>query len=92
MQTNTVQASNAEQEKDGGGRCCTNTNSISKSANNSKRSMVKTNPDKSTNYFLAGPNCDSNNRKSAESTQQYMRNLMMCLMALGALKAHFLYS
>ena len=65
----TGQGSNAEQEKDGGGMCYTNTDSISKSANNSTRSMVKINPDKSTNYFLAGPNCDSDKRKSAKSTQ-----------------------
>ena len=66
----TVQRSNAEQEKKGGGRCSTNTDRISKPANNSTKSMIKTNPDKSTNNFLAGPNCDSDKRKSAETTQQ----------------------
>ena len=38
----TVQWSNAEQESDGSQRCCTNTDSISKSANNSTKSVVKT--------------------------------------------------
>ena len=46
---NTVQGSNTEQEKDRGGRCCTNADSISKSAYNSTKSTVKTNPDKATN-------------------------------------------
>ena len=52
-----------------GGRCCTNTDSISKSANNSKRSVVKAIPDKSTNYLLPGSHCDTDKWKSAESTQ-----------------------
>ena len=68
--TKTIQGSNTKQEKDGGGRCCTNTDSSSKSANNSTKSMVKTNPDKAKNYFLAGPKCDSDTKKSAETTQQ----------------------
>ena len=45
----TVQGSNIEQEKDQGGRCCTNADSISKSAYSSTKSTVKTNPDKATN-------------------------------------------
>ena len=32
--------------------------------------MVKNNLDKPTNYFLAGPSCESDKRKSAESIQQ----------------------
>ena len=59
------------------------TDSISKSANNGTKSMVKTNPDKSTNYFLAGPNCDSDKRKGAKTTQHkefdYVFNGICCI-------------
>ena len=54
----TVQGFDTEQEKDGRWKCCINTDSISKSGNNSKTSMVKNNPDKPTNYFIAGHSCE----------------------------------
>ena len=63
-----VQGFDTEQEKDGRWKWCINTDSISKFGNNSKKSMVKTNPDKPTNYFTAGPSCESDKRKGAEST------------------------
>ena len=87
--TKTVQGSNVEQEIDRGGRCCTNTDSISKSANNSTKSVVKTNPDKSTIYFLAGPNCDSNKRKSAETTQQIHKKFDDVFNCIGCFEGTF---
>ena len=47
-----------------------NTDNISKFGSNRKKSMVKTNPDKPTNYFIAGPSCESDKRKNAKSTQR----------------------
>ena len=65
-----VQGFDTGQEKDGRCKCCINTDSISKSGNNSKKSMVKNNPDKPTNYFIEGPSCESGKRINVESTQQ----------------------
>ena len=63
----TVQGSNPRQETDSEERCCTNTDSISKFANNTKlKADVKAN--KTPEYFLAGSTHDSDKRKSAEST------------------------
>ena len=42
-----------------------------------------------TNYFLSSPNIEVDKWKSIELTQKYTIFLIMCLMALGALKAHF---
>ena len=66
---------------------------ISKSGNNSKKSMVKNNPDKPTNYFIAGLSCESNKRKSAESTQLIHKEFEDVFNGLlGASRAHFLFS
>ena len=71
-----VQGFNTEQEKEGRWKCCINTDSISKSGNNSKKSMAKINLDKPTNYFIAGPTCGNEKRKSAESTQQIHKEFL----------------
>ena len=42
-----------------------------------------------TNYFPSSPNIEVDKRKSIELTQKYTMFLIMFLMALGALKAHF---
>ena len=68
-------------KKNGRWKCCINTDSISKSGNNSEKSTVKTNPDKPTNYFIAGPSCKSDKRKSAKSTQQTHKEFEDALMA-----------
>ena len=43
-----------------------------------------------TNYFLSSPNVEADKRKSIELPQKYAMQLEMCLMELGASKAHFL--
>ena len=53
------------------------------------KSTVNTNSNKPTNYFLSGPNCDVDKKKSAELTQHTHKEFNDVLMALGALKAHF---
>ena len=45
-----------------------------------------------TNYFLSSPNLEKEKRKSTKVLQKYAMYLIMYLMALGALKAHFCYS
>ena len=87
-----VQGFDTEQEKDGRWKCCINTDSISKSGNTSKKLMVKNNLDKPTNYFITGPSCESDKGKVLNQHSKYTKNLRIFLMALGALKAHFLYS
>ena len=84
-----VQGFNTEQEKDGRWKCCINTDSISKSGNNSKKSMVKNNPGKPTNYFIAGPSCESVKRKSAESTQQIHKEFEDVLNSIGCFRGTF---
>ena len=42
-----------------------------------------------TNYFLSSPNIAVDKRKSIELMQKIHMCLIMCLMAFGALKAHF---
>ena len=64
INTSTAQESNTKQENGGAVKCCANIDSISKSTNNSMKSMVDTNSNKSTNYFLSGPNCDTDKMES----------------------------
>ena len=69
INTSTALESNIKQETVGAAKCCANTDSISKSTNNSTRSMVNTTRNKPTDYFLSGPNCDRDKKKGAELTQ-----------------------
>ena len=48
-----------------------------------------TNTNTLTNYFLSSPNIEVDKRKSIELMQKYTTCLIMFLMILGALKAHF---
>ena len=52
INTGTTQASNTKQETDGAMKCCENTDSISKSTNNSIKSMADTNENKPTITFF----------------------------------------
>ena len=56
INTSTTHESNTKQETSGAAKCCANTDSISKSTNNSTKSMVNTNENKPIKYFLSGPN------------------------------------
>ena len=80
---------NAKQEIHGVKESCTNTDEELKNANNINGSNNNTNTNPLTNYFLSSPNIEVDRRKSIELTQKYTVCLIMCLMALGALKAHF---
>ena len=44
------------------------------------------------NYFYLSQDTSGDNKDSAVMTKRYMTNSVMCLMALGALKAHSHYS
>ena len=66
----TIQGSKPRQETDREDKCCTNRISISKLASNNTKIKAEVKASKSAEYFLAGPTCDSNKRKSALSTQQ----------------------
>ena len=70
----TVQESDPRQETKGAEKCCTNMDSSSKYTDNNTKPMVKTKANKPTEYFLSGPNYNSNKRKSAEATQQIHRD------------------
>ena len=72
------------QETDRTENCYTNTDSISKSDNTDKP-MVNNKLSNTKDYFLLGPNCDSDKKASAEIKEI----LKMLLMELGALMAHF---
>ena len=52
LNTGTTQESNTKQEIDGAVKCCANTDSISKSTNNSTKSTVNTNANKPQNTFF----------------------------------------
>ena len=52
IKTSTTQESNTKQETGRAVECCVNTDSISKSTNNSPKSIIDTNTNKPTNYFF----------------------------------------
>ena len=89
INTGPTQESNTKQETDGALKCCANTDSISKSTNNSTKSMVNTNADKPTKYFLSGPSCDTDNRKSAKLTQQIHEEFNNVFNGIGCLGGTF---
>ena len=85
----TVQGSTQVQETDGAEKCYTNKTSISKSANNNTKPMIKAEANNSTRYFIAGPNCDSNKRKSAESTHQIHKDFDDVFNGIGCFEGTF---
>ena len=87
-----IKTSNTKQEAHGTKESCRNTDDDLKNANNANGLDSNTNINTQTNYFLSSPNIEVDKRKSIELTQKYTVYLIMCLMALGALKAHFHYS
>ena len=89
INTSTAQKSNIKQETSGVVKYCANIHSISKSTNNSKKSTVNTNSNKSTNYFLAGPNCDKDKKKSAELTQQINKEFNDVFHGIGYFEGTF---
>ena len=84
-----VQGFHIEQEKDRRWKCYINTDSISKFGNNSKKLKVKTNPNKQTKCFFAGPSSESNKRKGDESTQQIHKEFEDVFNGIGCLEGTF---
>ena len=80
------------QDKDGRWKCCINTGSISKSGDNSKKSTVKNNLDTQKTTLMQVPAVKVTKGKVLNQHSKYTENLRMFLMALGTLRAHFLYS
>ena len=69
---------------------CTNTDEDLKIINNVNGSNNNNNSlNTLTNYSLSSPNMEVDKKKSIELTQKYTMYLIISLMALGALKAHF---
>ena len=64
-----AQSADTMQETNRAEKCYTNTDNISKSDNTDKP-MVNNKLSNTINYFLLGPSCDSDKKKSAEITQQ----------------------
>ena len=77
------------QEADGSEMCYTNKTSILKSTNNNKKQMVKAEANNSTRYFIVGPNCDSDKRKNAESTQQIHKGFDDVFNGIGCFEGTF---
>ena len=83
--------SNVKQETRGAKESCTNTDENLKNTNNVNGLDSNTNANTLTNYIschLIG----IDKRKITELTQKHTMCLMIFLMALGALNAHFCYS
>ena len=89
INTSTTKESNTNQETGGAAKCCATTDSISKSTKNSTKSMVNTNANKPTNYFLSGPNCDIDKKKSAEWTQQTRKEFNDLFDGIGCFEGTF---
>ena len=89
INTGTTQEFNTKQETNGPAKCCANTDSISKSTNNSTKSMVNTNANKPTKYFLLGPSSDTDKRKSAELTQQINKEFTYVFNGIGWFEGTF---
>ena len=87
-----TKTSNTKQETHGANESCKNHDENLKNTNNVNRSDGNTNTNALTNYFLSSPNINVDKRKSIELTQKIYNGFNNVLMALGALKAHFLYS
>ena len=88
---NDAKTFNIKQETHGAKESCTNTDEDLKNTNNVNGLDSNTNINTLTNYFLLSPNMKRDKRKSAILLQKYTC-LVMFLMTLGALKAHFHYS
>ena len=89
INTSTTQESNTKQETGGAAKCCANTDSISKSTNNSTKSMVNTNTNIPTNYFLSGPSCDTDKKKSARIIQQIQKEFNDVFNGIGCFEGTF---
>ena len=68
-----VQGFETEQQKDRRWKCCINNDSISKSANNSKKSMVKNNLDEPTKYFMQVPAVKATKGKVLNQHSKYTK-------------------
>ena len=60
-----------------------------KSTNNSTKSKVNTNANEQTKYFLSGPSCDTDKRKSDELSQQIHKEFNIAFNGIGCLEGTF---
>ena len=86
----TVHESNPRQETNVAEKCCTITDSSSKSTDNNTKPTEKTKANESAEYFLSGPNYNSNKRKGAEATQQIHRDFDDVFNGIGCFEGTFL--
>ena len=70
----TAQREDMKQEAERAEKCYTNTDGISKSSNKNKP-MVNNQLSNTVEYFFSGPSYNSDEKKSAEITQQLQRDL-----------------
>ena len=89
INTGTVQESNTKQETHGTVKCCANTDSNSKSTNNGTKSMVDATLNKPIKYFLVGPSCDTDQRKSVELTKQIHMEFKNVFNGIGCFEGTF---
>ena len=87
-----TKTSSVKQETHGAKESCTNTVEHLKNTSNVNGLDSNIHTNTLTDYFLSSPNIEIDKRDSTELTQKLTKCLIMCLMALGALKAHFHYS
>ena len=87
-----AKTSNIKQETHGAKKSCTNTDVDLKNTNSVNGLDSNTNTNTLTNYFLSSRNIEIDEMKSTKLNKKYTMCLIMFLMVLGALKAHFLYS
>ena len=79
----------SKQEMVRGVKCYINMDSISKFRDNKTKPMVKRKSHKRTEYFLSGLSYEHDKKKVLKPHNRYIKTLMMYLMVLGGLKAHF---
>ena len=76
------------QETDGTKKCYTDTDSISES-DNADKPMVNNKLSNTIDYFLPGPNCDSDKTVGAEITHQLQRDFEDVLKGIGCFDGIF---
>ena len=87
--TDTTKESNAQQEIHGVVKCCTNTDGIFETTNNSNESTVNTNVNTLTKYFLLYPNNETDKRKNTELTQQMHKESDNVFYGIGCFEGTF---
>ena len=85
----TVRGFVPKQETGRAEKCYTNMVSISKVKDNKTKATVNAKSHKITEYFLLGPNYESDKRNSAESTQQIYKDFDDAFNGIGCFEGTF---